>query len=848
MLRLAAASAVTLPASGDCSPGARRLSAPPAAAQWMLADREDGAEVGVRAAPPGMGVREAAGLPVTHALRSGDLVRVLEFPPAGDWVRVLVRRRGGPHSRDVEELECFVDREDVKIGTQRRVHASSPQPALVRPLHGTEAARAAPVVLWALRRACRDLPALPVRVLDFAGHVGPAAAWWHQARRSSLPTPLGITPAREPTTASGPARSFQPRISGESRPVLESLVAETYEHQRCYPGKGWSTTLLPGDSPHWATARGVPLRRDRVEIPGDCTWRGGWFVCDSRGDSEGWQYSLGFSEAWSWYSRRPWFACVRRRRWCRVYTRPVSRPQSPIASPAAGAWFRKSSLTEPAADGINTDYFPGALRRPVTNFGPFQNLCELLLSEEHGIRPRTGFTGRQAVDWLVRNWRFVLDHSSQGSSPPVSPRPIMRPDSCYSSIISPRTPRRAQGEPRRPSRQSVRTSLRDSAAPAGAPAEDLATRRRDAVQVFEALRLRGIISARDMRFAARSAVRPQFRDDNAVVCDFKGVTIDPDEENKPIVETLWRDLKYLSDVTFDTESAWFRHVTVSVVREVGAIEEFVSRHRHRWKDQSHECFNCGDFLVEDSVVLLLCGHTLCTPCCKRFEREAASYLEKCGTAELLADILHGLLVCPCCHAPSEIECQEPQPPPPHAASQRLCSVFHSIGFRQTRRNRPFVFRVETVFENQRRGPMTQFSATRLLPSDRTPYGNEDGSQASSDPTSVSLPDAEWQWGEPWRFSHRHGCTDDEGWQYAFNWPSEPAWDSPKWSPTPGMLKFVRRRRWQRLALNAPATVWIREQIERKQRPQVGPALRVSLGQRQPRSPSAAGPLRRSLGS
>jgi hypothetical protein len=112
-----------------------------------------------------------------------------------------------------------------------------------------------------------------------------------------------------------------------------------------------------------------------------------------------------------------------------------------------------------------------------------------------------------------------------------------------------------------------------------------------------------------------------------------------------------------------------------------------------------------------------------------------------------------------------------------------------------------------VYENQRR-PLVlggEFGREHLFRVERGPESDVDGQPTSRrDP---GLPGDGWRWVGGWYVVWEEFKTDDEGWQYNFNWP-EPGEERTAvlhqgWSAEPsdrfGAQTWVRRRRWERLA-------------------------------------------------
>ena len=100
----------------------------------------------------------------------------------------------------------------------------------------------------------------------------------------------------------------------------------------------------------------------------------------------------------------------------------------------------------------------------------------------------------------------------------------------------------------------------------------------------------------------------------------------------------------------------------------------------------------------------------------------------------------------------------------------------------------------TTFENQRWYPLKGWSA-HLLPTDRPAWSDEDGKQALPKDGYPLPPQHAWV-GE-WAVTvDAGGTTDDEGWQYARDFPFS-------WFPVSGKSKVVRRRQWRRGAIHRP---------------------------------------------
>lgn len=96
---------------------------------------------------------------------------------------------------------------------------------------------------------------------------------------------------------------------------------------------------------------------------------------------------------------------------------------------------------------------------------------------------------------------------------------------------------------------------------------------------------------------------------------------------------------------------------------------------------------------------------------------------------------------------------------------------------------------ELLYENNRR-VMGKFSASFLLPGDRSQWSNAVGDPAPS-PETFRLPSSRWSWEDPDWKCVVDSDTDKDGWQYAFDWKPE------TWDKRNGAITAVRRRKWVR---------------------------------------------------
>jgi len=112
-----------------------------------------------------------------------------------------------------------------------------------------------------------------------------------------------------------------------SRDVPIRVAVETYENQRCYPIKGFSSTLLPTDRSNFSSADGtVALPKESFKLPSrHWAWESEWYTADNiEGEPlepECWTYAIDFPMEYG--AANQWKSLVRRRKWIR-YRRYVA--------------------------------------------------------------------------------------------------------------------------------------------------------------------------------------------------------------------------------------------------------------------------------------------------------------------------------------------------------------------------------------------------------------------------------------------------------------------------------------------------------------------------------------------
>merc|ERR1711991_715266 len=114
-------------------------------------------------------------------------------------------------------------------------------------------------------------------------------------------------------------------------------------------------------------------------------------------------------------------------------------------------------------------------------------------------------------------------------------------------------------------------------------------------------------------------------------------------------------------------------------------------------------------------------------------------------------------------------------------------------YHRSLRLRKFVRRM-VYYENERYIVFRGFSARNLLPVDvRGRYSDSDDHSINPADLDV-LPNSRWHWVTRWAVDLSLG--DEEGWQYAANWP-QGLLPGATWADQQTATSFVRHRRWRR---------------------------------------------------
>eukprot|EP01060_Flectonema_neradi_P036597 TRINITY_DN7095_c0_g1_i2.p1 TRINITY_DN7095_c0_g1~~TRINITY_DN7095_c0_g1_i2.p1 ORF type:complete len:603 (+),score=83.53 TRINITY_DN7095_c0_g1_i2:161-1810(+) len=196
---------------------------------------------------------------------------------------------------------------------------------------------------------------------------------------------------------------------------------------------------------------------------------------------------------------------------------------------------------------------------------------------------------------------------------------------------------------------------------------------------------------------------------------------------------------------------------------------------------NYPCQDCG---ISEVVNELHCGHTTCTSCLKKDCELLAEWLRTRDTEiyKMLSlkngDI--GYYVCPTCTTPTAVAIDE------------LNSTYFPL---TSTESPPLVWRVFEIYQNNRKIPFGDYSAGALLPTDRNEWSTESGTDCRKVSDSDIPSDKEFRFICPW-----HSCQ----WMYRGNWHSP-----IPWAKKPAAHKFVRRRKWVRLAINARSTAQLR---------------------------------------
>ncbi|XP_067673627.1 tectonin beta-propeller repeat-containing protein 1-like isoform X2 [Haliotis asinina] len=108
---------------------------------------------------------------------------------------------------------------------------------------------------------------------------------------------------------------------------------------------------------------------------------------------------------------------------------------------------------------------------------------------------------------------------------------------------------------------------------------------------------------------------------------------------------------------------------------------------------------------------------------------------------------------------------------------------------------------ETTYENQRWSPISGFSGSNLLPTDRSNWSDEHGN-GFFPKESFTLPSQHWEWDGDWEIddNFQGQIASRGGWQYATNFPRP-------WTPESTWKSCVRKRKWIRFRRFTATDVW-----------------------------------------
>lgn len=124
-----------------------------------------------------------------------------------------------------------------------------------------------------------------------------------------------------PQSAFAVGSDHQIYVYVQARDVPIRIAEETYENQRCYPIKGFCSTLLPTDRPRFSSADGLTdLPKESFQLRSkNWVWESDWILVDNLDgevlEPEGWSYAIDFGLEYG--AQRRWNTIVRRRKWIR---------------------------------------------------------------------------------------------------------------------------------------------------------------------------------------------------------------------------------------------------------------------------------------------------------------------------------------------------------------------------------------------------------------------------------------------------------------------------------------------------------------------------------------------------
>eukprot|EP01012_Entosiphon_sulcatum_P048237 TRINITY_DN6657_c0_g1_i2.p1 TRINITY_DN6657_c0_g1~~TRINITY_DN6657_c0_g1_i2.p1 ORF type:complete len:1408 (+),score=258.18 TRINITY_DN6657_c0_g1_i2:46-4224(+) len=330
-----------------------------------------------------------------------NLVAPRGFEFSGDWKLHTDDADDGGWTYGADWGTCTNQQKNSHDTVRRRlwlrpcmntVPEEAPEPVVHEPPHETNGQDVTAAVVVSAAAAPSPVPAsIPV-----------APPWDRQKPAPPAAPPRSESSTTAPVAAAAPvpvhrAPAEQPmrkRRRACAKPQTVEVI--TYENQRWFPVRGFSSKMLPTDRPGWSSADGrIEQRREQMQPPTDYQWESGsafTIVKDPHTtDAEGWEYAVDFPAVYHGSKSASDF--VRRRQWRRQAEligdgEWEEEPPEEVRSPAAINSYADDiakAMAEPSAE-LN-DSAPRPQYTEVTTFEnerwfPFKGWSNKLLATD----------------------------------------------------------------------------------------------------------------------------------------------------------------------------------------------------------------------------------------------------------------------------------------------------------------------------------------------------------------------------------------------------------------------------------------------------------------------------------
>ena len=216
-----------------------------------------------------------------------------------------------------------------------------------------------------------------------------------------------------------------------------------------------------------------------------------------------------------------------------------------------------------------------------------------------------------------------------------------------------------------------------------------------------------------------------------------------------------------------------------------------------------QCCRCLRTYRTQDGVSLMCGHVdhwHCTSCLDTLVTHSIEFLFKLNfySSEKAKVLLPGIVLCSICTHPSFLCASMNNVVDDECRPFRLVEkTTFSLDVDATN---AMTYYVESLFQNERRAFAGMFGEENLLVVDfRGGWSSDENTNYPKGRRSVKCPNASYHWISDWSIE-KTSRKDNQGWQYAFNWPGSGSFDrffAPRWCKDGSPTKFVRRRKWCR---------------------------------------------------